>query len=70
MVYHGFRPGVLKRGGCGVTPHAPRSLDHEEVKAQEGQVDHLNTNPVQIVEPILTRMKTLKTVKDAVLGLS
>jgi hypothetical protein len=31
-------PGLLKRGGCGAkVPFVYESLDHEEVKVQEGQ---------------------------------
>jgi hypothetical protein len=37
---------------------------HEEVKAQEGHVGHRGTKPIALMRLILTRTKTLKTIKD------
>jgi hypothetical protein len=54
--------GVLKRDGREVTASpAFESLDHEEVKAQEGQIDQCVTKPGSLIRSFLTRTKTLKT---------
>jgi hypothetical protein len=37
------------------------SLDHEEVKAQEGQIGQWDTKPGSLMRLFFTRTKTLKT---------
>jgi hypothetical protein len=49
-----------KRGGHGAkAPFADEGLDHEEVKVQEGQAGHQDTNRGLAVRSIFTRTKTL-----------
>jgi hypothetical protein len=63
--------GLLKRDGGRVhSRHGGVGQDHEEVKAQEGKVDHHGIKRDAMVRRILIRTKTLKTKKDAAPALS
>jgi len=53
---------ALKRDGREVTASpARKSLNHEEVKAQEGQIGQWGTKPDPLMRLFLTRTKTMKT---------
>lgn len=54
-----------KRDGYGVKAlYVFESLDHEEVKAQEGKTSCQDTNHALAAKSIFTRTKALKTTKD------
>jgi len=54
--------GSEARDGREVTASpASGSLDHEEVKAQEGQIGQWDTKPGSLIRSFFTRTKTLKT---------
>jgi len=61
----GNRPGTSQAcdGRGAKVLHSDEGQYHEEVKAQEGQVRHLDTNRGRLIGPIFTRTKTLKSTK-------